>query len=91
MLLRDAGVAALTACHRISYKEHQQSILAAVGPQQRAQAQACAPTLPGEKPIIASSQILVSFECCLQFDKHVEWTVAQTRTWLQSSFKKTDF
>ena len=47
MLLRNAGVAALTSCHRNSYKELLQGAHSADGPQQRAQAQACGPTLPG--------------------------------------------
>ena len=48
MLLRNAGVAALTSCHRNSYEDLFQGVRPADGAAQRAQAQACGPTLPGE-------------------------------------------
>ena len=48
MLLRNAGVAALTSCHRNSYEELFQGVRRPARPDQRAQAEACGPTLPGE-------------------------------------------
>ena len=47
MLLRNAGVAALTTCHRISYKETLMDSRADTRAEGRAAADACGPSLPG--------------------------------------------
>ena len=47
MLLRNAGVAALTTCHRISYKEVLMDSRAETRAAARADADACGPSLPG--------------------------------------------
>ena len=47
MLLRNAGVAALTSCHRISYKEVLMDSRADSRAAGRAEADACGPALPG--------------------------------------------
>ena len=47
MLLRNAGVAALTTCHRISYKEVLMDSRADTRAAARADANACGPSLPG--------------------------------------------
>ena len=49
MLLRDAGVAAMTSLHRISYKELLMDSRGSARAEERAQAAACGPTLPGQQ------------------------------------------
>jgi hypothetical protein len=47
LLRRNAGVAALTSCHRISYREVLMDSRAESRASARAEADACGPSLPG--------------------------------------------
>ncbi len=60
MLLRNAGVAALTTCHRISYKETLMDTQKEQRAEGRAAADACGPSVPGERPAIPRHVLLKS-------------------------------
>ncbi len=59
MLLRNAGVAALTTCHRISYKETLMDTQKEQRAEGRAAADACGPSLPGTRSAVLSAAHLL--------------------------------
>ena len=77
MLLRNAGVAAMTSCHRISYKEVLMDSRADSRAEARAEADACGPALPG----ISGRVLLPTYAMCCDVSCQRAFQLASQPAW----------